>query len=459
MISKQFRKTISGLLAAVSIFVTPAFAQVAPPAGADNPLAQILFQAEDMRIRLQNLQILSQYCKAPYEPNKAEHKAAIERESKLLKTLIGEFRSVHNRYKAGESFVDPFPVIDTFRPNDPPPGDQKYWASAQGLLTQVQNLLATKSRKLTDAKERDCAPAETPQKPSQDPAPPSDPLADLKRPVPRHIDIPQLPHYFCSREERTAFWRSFESEWLEAADNVVDASSYRAEVSRRGAEHFIKDGDPAQQKRLDAEERWADKNFTQHLRMRDRVDAIRDMILNTPIIDCSLISKNTTPDPISLGVRAEGLKDEIQAIDSRIKEIDRKLAEVKAEVDREIPAELDEAYQRGLLDQEGYFGFDLAQWLKEVYKYKQSLQREQRDLEWQKKVLEDELKRTTQFSEDTQKTSAKIEAAPKTAEEPREKLQEKRPSLLESLMPVLIPSISIGIGGGGKPRHHERERR
>jgi hypothetical protein len=283
----------------------------------------------------------------------------------------------------------------------------------------------------------------------------SNPLADLSRPIPRVIDVPpQLPHYFCSKEERTAFWKKFQAEWLEAADNVADAASYRAEVSRRGAEHFNRDGDAARQKILDAEERWADKNFSQHLRMRDRADAIRDMIVSTPIIDCSLISKNTTPDPKQLGARAEGLKDEIKAIDLRIKEIDRKLAESRAEVDREIPPELDEAYQRGLLDQEGYFGFDLAQWLKEVYKHDSGLQRQKRDLEWEKKAVEDELKRTTQLIDDSRKTSSATEPAPKTAEEPRENLQEKRPSLLESLMPVLIPSISIGIGGGGK--HHPR---
>jgi hypothetical protein len=286
------------------------------------------------------------------------------------------------------------------------------------------------------------------------PYPYPDALAGLSRPIPWEISIPQLPHYFCSKEERTAFWKNFQPEWLEAADNVADASSYRAEVSRRGAEHFIKEGDAVRQKQLDAEERWADKNFNQHLRMRDRVDAIRDMILNTPIIDCSLISKNTTPDPKQLGARAEGLKDEIKAIDSRIKEIDRKLAESRAEVDREIPPELDEAYQRGLLDQEGYFGYDLAQWLKEVYKYESSLERQQRDLEWQKKAVEDELKRTTQLIEDARKTSMNVKAEPKAAEEPQQKLQEKRPGLFESLMPVLIPSISIGIGGG---KHRERE--
>ena len=282
----------------------------------------------------------------------------------------------------------------------------------------------------------------------------SDPLAGLRRPVPVNIEIPPLPHYFCSKEERTAFWKKFQPEWLEAADNAADASSYRAEVSGRAAEHFIKDGDPVQQKRLDAEERWADRNFAQHLRMRDRTDAIRDMILNTPIIDCSLLSKATETDPASLGVRADRIASDIQELDSRMKEIDSKLAEVKAEVDREIPAELDEAYQRGLLEYEGQFGFDLAQWLKEVYKYEQSLERQQRELEWQKKVLEGELKRTNQLIEDAQKSSAKTESSPRAAEEAPKQVQEKRPTLLESLMPVLIPSFSIGIGGGGK--HHPR---
>jgi len=291
-------------------------------------------------------------------------------------------------------------------------------------------------------------------------APNPDALTGLSRPISREISIPQLPHYFCSQEERTAFWKKFEPEWLEAADNGADASSYRAEVSRRGAEHFIKEGDAAQQKQLDAEERWADNNFTQQLRMRDRVDAIRDMILSTPIIDCSLISKNTAPDPKQLGVRAEGLKDEIKAIDSRIKEIDRKIADSRAEVDREIPPEFDEAYQRGLLDQEGYLGLELSQWLKEVYKYERSLERQKRNLEWEKKAVEDELKRTTQLIEDSRKSETTTDSAPKTTEERQTKLDEKRPTLLESLMPVLIPSISIGIGGGGKhyPRR-EWERR
>lgn len=188
--------------------------------------------------------------------------------------------------------------------------------------------------------------------------------------------------------------------------------------------------------------------------MRDRVDAIRDMILHTPIIDCSLLSKNTVPDPTSLGVRAERLKDAIQTIDSRIKEIDDEFAEIEAEVDSTIPPELDEAYQRGLLRVEGEFGFDISQWAKEIYRIEDRLQTEQDALLWQKKVLEDELKRTNQLIEDAQKARGKIET-PRPAQEPREKVQEKRPSLFESLIPILIPSINIGIGGG---KHNERER-
>jgi len=285
------------------------------------------------------------------------------------------------------------------------------------------------------------------------PGPETNPLAGLTRPTPRDISIPQLPHYFCSKEERAQFLRNFTSEWLEAAENAADASSYRAEVSRRGAEHFVKEGDAARQKQLDAEERWADKNFTQHLRMRDRVDAIRDMILHTPVIDCSLLSKNTVPDPASLGIRAARIKDEIQTTDARMKEIDRKLAEIEDEIDDEIPPELDLAYEMGVLEAEGQFGFDLAQWLKEVYKIEKRLQREQRDLSWQKEVLENELKRANQLIEDAKKNGGKIETAPRAAEAPQQKVQEKRPSLFESLIPVLIPSISVGIGGG---KHRER---
>ena len=439
---------------------TQAFAQVAPPAGADNPLAKVLIEAEDMRIRLANIQVLSRYCKPPYEPNKSEAQFELDREALVLKNLLQDFVRAEHAFttagttRLGMAFLASFPVI-----NGMTPAAAGYWPAARAILTQVQNLLAKKQQQLKDAPERDCAPREAKQPPPKDPEPPSDPLAGLTRPTPRDITLPQIPAYFCSKDERTRFYLdNFASEWLEAAENVEDAAHYRAQVSSRGAAHFNNGGDPAEQRRLDAEERWADKNMTEHVRMRDRVDAVRDMILHTPIIDCSLISKNTSSDSDLLNFRAERIKNDIKSIDSRIKEIDRTIAEFESAIEDEIPPELDEAYERGLLEAEGQFGFDLAQWLKEVYKAEHRLERERNDLLWQKKVFEGELKQVNQLIEDTRRASAKPKDASRPAEEPREKVQEKRPSLLESLIPVFIPSFSLGIGGG-KQRERERERR
>ncbi len=270
--------------------------QVSPPPGADNALAQILFRVEDARIRVENITILTEtpYCEPPESPNKEEPQFDIDLEAFTLKRLFREFADVERRFVAagstriGSSFRGEFPVIGGLSADH-----RDYWPSAKALLTHVQVRLTAKQAQLDRAKVQDCRPKTKgpAQQPTAPPRPPN-PLADLTRPVPRPIPIPDVPDEFCSAEERGRWYKAnWEAKRLQAQDNLVDATRYRAEVAKRGAAHRLTDGDAATQQRFDAEERWADEHFKKQLEKRNEADRIADIILSTPIVDCS---KRTT---------------------------------------------------------------------------------------------------------------------------------------------------------------------
>ncbi len=73
---------ITAILGSISL----SFAQIAAPPGASNSLATVLFAIEDMRIRLDNFQILTEYCKPPHAKNKLRTQAILDFEERTLKT-------------------------------------------------------------------------------------------------------------------------------------------------------------------------------------------------------------------------------------------------------------------------------------------------------------------------------------------------------------------------------------
>jgi hypothetical protein len=445
------RLTLALVVVAALFGFARSFAQVSPRPGVDNALTQILLDLEDVRIHAERIQILSRYCKPPLEPNKSETQADIDLELLVLRTLLRDFYRVQQMFIAagttptGMSFIASFPVI-----NGVPHTAPTYWPVAKGMFTQVQNVLTKKQQQLNDAPERDCAPQQAKQEPVKDSKPPPDPLAGLTRPVPRDITFPQVPAYFCHEFLRRQWYLdNFAPEWNEAADNAADASTYRAEVSKRGTEHANKGGDPAQQRRLDAEERWSDDNYKQHTRVSDRTETFRRRIFNTPVIDCS---------PRSLADYLESLRNQVMNVDAEIKQAKAKIEEIE-DLIRSILMKDDllDAYEYGVLwgvDPVTTEHHNVLQSVYEAQQHQSSLEKEIDKLSTQKSVLQEQLNRTTKFIDNFQKADANQAGTPRFSAEPVQNVEEKKPGFFESLIPALIPSIGIGIGGGT-----DRERR
>jgi hypothetical protein len=288
------------------------------------------------------------------------------------------------------------------------------------MFTQVQDLLTKKQQQLNDAPERDCAPEQAKQKPvKKDPQSPPDPLAGLTRPKPRDITFPLVPAYFCTEFQRRQWYLdNFASEWNEASENAADASTYRAEVSKRGTEHANKGGDPAQQRRLDAEERWADKNYAQHQRMVQLTESIRLMIMHTPIIDCSLLTQRAVGTTGPLRAEVEQIQNQIKSLDSKIKEKEEQI---------------------GIL--EGQYYFDLDQASRATW----SIIPELHQLRMERADLQDWLKHDFQQIDNIQKADAGA-LTPRVSPEPP-KAEETGPSWVPG---IFGPGGIIDIIRGGR---------
>jgi len=445
---------------AVLITATLALAQRPPPAGTQHPLTELLNAVKEMGDRVENIDILSRYCKPPMQPDKSGAEIDIGLESLLFRRLLRDFYRIEQSFTSGgsspeaSSYRASFPVIDGIIATDQNDG-AKYWPAVKQKLTQVQNLLAKKKRQLDAAPERDCAPQQAQKTPPKDSAPPPDPLAGLKRPSPRPIDMPQAPHYFCSEFERRQWYlTNFASEYEKAGENAAEASAYRAAVSRRGAAHANKGGDPAQQKRLDGEERWADENSAEQQRMVRLTDSIRQMIFHTPIIDCSLLTQRFVIDPAAIGAEIESVENNIKTIDSDIKWIEDDLRKVEQRM-----TFIDGVFsdtQGTIISQEMY---DLAEEERSLREYKNKQAQKRDQLKREKSLLQGEIERSKQLIDDIQKADLGTAGTPKPSAEPEQRVEEKSPSLFESLIPALIPSIGIGGRRDVEIDRRERERR
>jgi len=445
-------------LVAVLSTVNPSWAQVRPPAGASQPLAELLIAVETLRIRVENIQILSRYCKSPHQPDKSGPEIDINLESLLLRRFLRDFFRVQESFinagnsALGGSYRASFPVIDGIDATDQN-DSARYWAAAKQKLTAVQNLLAEKKRQLDAAPEYDCAPQQARKPAPQDPLPPPDALAGLKRPLPRPINIPRAPNYFCTDLERRQWYlNNFASEYEKAGENAADASAYRAEVSRRGAEHANKGGDSTQQKRLDGEERWADENSAQQQRMVRLTDSIRLVILNTPLIDCSLLHERFVIDPAAIGAEIERVENEIETIDSSIKQTESDIRQTEQRMTL-IDGMFSDT-QGNIISQELE---DLAEEEKFLREYRNKRVQARDELKREKTALQGEIERSKQLIDDIQKADAGTAGTPRPSAEPEQRVEEKSPSLFESLIPALIPSI--GIGGRRDVEIDRRERR
>ncbi|GEM_PF-4836999 len=402
--------------------LAPLFGQVrlSPDAqtAADNPLAQLLFKVEDIRIRVENIQVLSQYCKPPREPNKSLPQSEIDLEAEFLQTLLRDFGRIKGSFEAGAksrlglSSYGTYPVIDGLRPE---PADQnvtdKYWKSARAFFTQVANLLAKKQQQLNDAPERSCAPQSTRTSPN-DPQPPADPLAGLTRPVPKEITFPKIPPYFCSELERSRwFLDHFAKEWGEADDNSAEATHYRAVASARATEYASKDAPQSIQRRLDAEEAWADKNFAQQLRLRDLANSYRDAIFHTPIIDCS---------PKTLAAKIDELRHQIADVDTEIKKTEANINAIEDGIRSDLEKDgLLDAYEQGVLWGVAPVTAEHHNLLQDVAagQKKQAALKHKRDkLLTQKAGLQDQLQRTVTFADSHRKAGEPCAEEPKTAQ-------------------------------------------
>lgn len=430
---------------------SPVLGQIGLPPQASNALAKVLFDVEDLRLRVENITVYSEYCKPPHPKNKLRTQAQIDREAADLVKLWQAFAAVEKSFLAagntriGLSFRGSFPVIDGLTAEH-----RDYWPSARRLLTQVQNLLEKKTDQLGQAPLGDCieTPAQAQTKPPQ---PPPDPLAGVQRPVPREIIFPSVPAYFCSEFERNQWYLDhFASEWNEAADNVADASAYRAEVSRRGAAHANRGGAAAPQKRLDAEEGWADRNLAEHVRVREQVDATRDIIRNTPIIDCSLLKVRYLVDQNWHERHVAELRAEIKDLDGAIAQTEKKIA------DADYQANSMEAEFSAIGTLEGQYFFDLWQELHELRRWRDHQRRKLGELRWDRGAAQAELERALQDRDRIQRADANSAGIPRLTIEPEAKGADKQPGWLDKLAPVLIPQIGIGVGGG---RGGDSERR
>jgi hypothetical protein len=455
---RPFKPRILFPLVAVLSTVNPSWAQVRPPAGASQPLAELLIAVETLRIRVENIQILSRYCKAPNQPDKSGPEIDINLESLLLKRYLRDFFRVEQSFinagnsVLGGSYRASFPVIDGIDANDQN-DSARYWAAAKQKLTTVQNLLAERKRRLDAAPEQDCAPQQARKPAPQDPVQPPDPLAGLKRPFPRPINIPQAPNYFCTDLERRQWYlNNFASEYEKAGENAADASAYRAEVSRRGAEHANKGGEATQQKRLDGEERWADENSAQQQRMVRLTDSIRLMVLNTQLIDCSLLHERFVIDPAAIGAEIERVENEIKTIDSNIKQTESDILQTEQRMTL-IDGMFSDT-QGNIISQEME---DLAEEEKFLRDYRNKRIQNRDELKREKTALQGEIERSKQLIDDIQKADAGTAGTPRPSAEPEQRVEEKSPSLFESLIPALIPSI--GIGGRRDGDLDRRERR
>jgi hypothetical protein len=443
---------ITAILGSISL----SFAQIAAPPGASNSLATVLFAIEDMRIRLDNFQILTEYCKPPHAKNKLRTQAILDFEERTLKTLEQRFAQVEKGFvtagntRAGFSFRGSFPVINGFTAED-----RNYWPSARALLTQVQTLLGKKQKQLQAAPERDCQeqPKQSATKPAQAPV---DPLAGLKRPMPRPTIIPTVPAYFCSEAERRQWYLdNFAAAWNDAAENVGDATRYRAEASDRATKHFNKDGDKANQQKLDAEERWADRNLTQQVRARELVDSTRDVILNTPIIDCSLLVVRDLVDQSWHEANVERVQAAMKEIDGRIEDLRARIAEAKTDA-RKLA---DEFSQGG--DLEGQYYFDLSAEFDNLNDWIRRSESGLKELLFEKAAIQGELQRAVEARDAFQQADARTVGTPRLTPEPRQIVEDNQPGWLEKLAPALVPSIGVGVGGrrGGEPDRRYPDRR
>ncbi len=431
--------------------LTPLLAQLPPPAQS-NQLAQILAEFDALQVRVESIDISTQYCKPPHQPNKSEPQFDIDLERLSLKLLSQRFHNVEKSYVAagnsrmGQSYRATFPDIDGYKPDD-----RNYWPRAKSRLTQIQNVLDRKQKRLDAAPERDCAAQQAKQQAPKDPEPPPDPLAGLKRPVPRDINIPMVPHYFCSELERRQWYlKNFAPDYEKAGENAADASEYRAAVSRRGASQFNKGSDPAQQKRLDAEERWADKNSAQHQHMARVTDSIRQVIMNTPIINCSLLQERFAQDAAIFSKNIEGFQNQIKQADSEIEQKEKLISETNVRINQ-IEGAFYQSFEGGIFQSQELE--DLAREEDRLRQHRHDLARDRDRLVNERMGLQGELERTVQLRDSVLKADARTAGTPKPSAEEAQ-VEDKRPGLFESLIPSLIPSIGIGRGrdrGRGHP--------
>src|SRR3972149_4785069 len=125
--------------------------QTPPPAGTQHPLTELLNAVKEMGDRVENIDILSRYCKPPMQPDKSGAEIDIGLESLLFRRLLRDFYRIEQSFTSGgsspeaSSYRASFPVIDGIIATDQNDG-AKYWPAVKQKLTQVQNLLAKKRR-------------------------------------------------------------------------------------------------------------------------------------------------------------------------------------------------------------------------------------------------------------------------------------------------------------------------
>jgi len=136
---------------AVLITATLALAQRPPPAGTQHPLTELLNAVKEMGDRVENIDILSRYCKPPMQPDKSGAEIDIGLESLLFRRLLRDFYRIEQSFTSGgsspeaSSYRASFPVIDGIIATDQNDGfeirdDRRFiWTSdLEGLLSAEQ---------------------------------------------------------------------------------------------------------------------------------------------------------------------------------------------------------------------------------------------------------------------------------------------------------------------------------
>lgn len=259
------------------------------PGVQEHPMKRLWRGIDQLNFDIEQVHILSSYCKPPEEPNKADTDFEIGWLWLDFRRLQDSYRAMEAAYKAsfqtrlGASYRGGFPSLDGIGA-----GDRDYWARTHQMLARVEGALRAKDERLQRAPERDCGKKakQTETRIGDDVKP--DPMSGLTRPVIDALVVPAIPAFFCSDLERRQWLiANFNPVYLKAAENAQAAASYRADVARRANAHLQADGDKPTQARLNAEERWADELYKEHSAMIDKTERIRRQILSTPIIDCS----------------------------------------------------------------------------------------------------------------------------------------------------------------------------